>query len=112
MNLKIGIDLVIGLKKVTLNCPKCLDSVIIYDYGKIISCPVCKEDHVLPDLTIADKLKLLRLKKKKTTEELSLFLGVSVHTLRNWINGRFSPNSDHLDRLNIIFEEEGINWKL
>ena len=60
---------------------------------------------------LRSKLKALKIVKSMNNDELADYLGISSSTLRNWIMGRFSPNTADKQRLDALFNNYQISDK-
>jgi len=63
---------------------------------------------VLKRLSISEKIKELRFRKKMRNKQLAEYLGVSESSLKNWIMERFNPDGENMEMLYREFEKVGI----
>ena len=60
---------------------------------------------------IAVKIRQLRRYKKMTNQQLADYIGVSFHALSSWLRERYYPTKGNIERLEELFELEGLPWE-
>lgn len=50
--------------------------------------------------TLGERIKAFRKSKGFTNSELAEYFGISYSSLSNWINSRFSPDAENLEKIN------------